>query len=331
MRVFLFRGLMGDAFSTGINGLAGKLKASGHEASVHRWFERKKVQANYLNERASAASANEVAVVGHSLGANSAIEMANNFAAAGLPVRYVATMDATVRRTVHQNISAADNFRSKDIRDKPIDGAAEYARNDLNHIQIDKDLEVHNIIIKACGSSESQNTTEHSGESEMADNSSQKNSNEMKAVLAALSALINSNANASANSNNNELTAILKLLAAETSNGASGGQSSTTEPELTPVNAALGTSIGKALNGRKSAIGIVGLLGTAILPVLFPQFAPVIGIVKALGLGGLASVDPESASTAAKEFPNILTPIFGALASWGVVGKFDKWLSKLKK
>ena len=40
MRVYLFRGLAGAIFSTGMDQLADKLTKAGHEASVHAWIER---------------------------------------------------------------------------------------------------------------------------------------------------------------------------------------------------------------------------------------------------------------------------------------------------
>lgn len=154
MRIFLFRGLLGDVFSTGINQLAKKLGRAGHTVTTHRWFEWRRVQKEYLTDFALSHAGTELAVIGHSFGANSALRMANNFANAGLSVGYVATLDATVKRRVHSQIRVADNFRSCDFRNKPIAGAAEHARNDLNHIQIDKDLKIHSIVVNACGKSD---------------------------------------------------------------------------------------------------------------------------------------------------------------------------------
>ena len=51
---------------------------------------------------------------------------------------------------------------------------------------------------------------------------------------------------------------------------------SSSDPQLTPVNGALGKTIGTMLDGRKTAIGILGLLVTTILPIFFPQLAPIV-------------------------------------------------------
>ena len=88
--------------------------------------------------------------------------------------------------------------------------------------------------------------------------------------------------------------------------GAVGGQTST--PGLGQVNGALGQTIGNLLNGNKSAIGIIGALATQLLPLLGTTL-PLIG------------------STAG--FGQIALPVFLAIAAWGVLGKFEKWLQPL--
>ncbi|MDR3466043.1 MAG: hypothetical protein P4M07_08880 [Xanthobacteraceae bacterium] len=94
------------------------------------------------------------------------------------------------------------------------------------------------------------------------------------------------------------LTAVVNALA---SNGAGS--------QLGPVNGALGQTIGNLLNGRKSAIGIIGAVLTAILQSVSqnPQsfLAPLAAAVP--GLGG------------------IILPIFLGLTAWGTLGKLEKW------
>jgi putative chitinase len=78
---------------------------------------------------------------------------------------------------------------------------------------------------------------------------------------------------------------------------------------LTPVNAALGETIGKALDGKKTVIGTLGMLAATLVPALgpaIPALAPVAAIV-------------------AKAAP-VLLPVASALAGWGVLGKIDKWM-----
>lgn len=122
--------------------------------------------------------------------------------------------------------------------------------------------------------------------------------------------------------------------------------STTTEPAkptptpLTPVNAALGEGIGKVLNGRKTGLGIVGLLATTLLPIIFPELVPVAAVVKtvtgAVTDGGqVASQVIEQAPIQAQSLgPAILEvakPLFTALTGWGVLGKLDKWFTRAPK
>ena len=92
MRVYLYRGLFGGVFSTGMDELARKLNGDGHVATVHSWTERPAIEQQAI---ARGAADGPVCIVGHSLGGNSASYMAHNLLAAGIPVAYVGTVDAT--------------------------------------------------------------------------------------------------------------------------------------------------------------------------------------------------------------------------------------------
>lgn len=84
-------------------------------------------------------------------------------------------------------------------------------------------------------------------------------------------------------------------------------------PELTPVNGAFGKTIGRLLDGKKTAIGIAGTAFSAIMPVLsdMDTIAPVLG---ALGLS-----------------QTVLLPVSLAMGAWGVLGKVDKWVEKIRR
>ena len=90
----------------------------------------------------------------------------------------------------------------------------------------------------------------------------------------------------------------------------------TTAPaSLTPVNAALGTTLGNLLDGRKSAIGIIGSVLTALLGAAAPSAGGAPGAA-----GGLMSI----LSTLGVAVP-YLQPIMLGLTAWGALGKLDKW------
>ena len=91
-------------------------------------------------------------------------------------------------------------------------------------------------------------------------------------------------------------------------------------PTLTPVNAALGETIGKLVDGRKSAIGIVGSVLTSIIG----QSSD--GSVLGKLVGAVTSTVP-----ALSGLSGPMLPIFLAIAAWGVLGKGEKWTFLKKK
>jgi uncharacterized protein (TIGR02594 family) len=106
-----------------------------------------------------------------------------------------------------------------------------------------------------------------------------------------------------------QLQQILKVLGAVTDAIGGGGGS-----KLGPVNGALGDTIGNLLNGKKSAIGIIGSVLTYLLPIVLPLIIPGAGPV----ISGI--------NTASQ----VLLPIFMGLGAWGGLGKLEKWLPPAK-
>ena len=94
------------------------------------------------------------------------------------------------------------------------------------------------------------------------------------------------------------------------------------QPALGQVNGALGQTLGDLLNGKKSAIGIIGALITAVLQVAGPSL-PLSSIIPGLGTAGAAGAVAAAGSTG---LGSVLLPIFLAIAAWGVLGKLEKWL-----
>jgi len=82
------------------------------------------------------------------------------------------------------------------------------------------------------------------------------------------------------------------------------------KPILGQVNGALGDTIGNLLNGKKTAIGIIGALLTSVLSAV-PTDS---------GLGGLLA--PLIPAAGLSPFT---MPIFLAMTAWGVLGKLEKW------
>jgi hypothetical protein len=82
---------------------------------------------------------------------------------------------------------------------------------------------------------------------------------------------------------------------------------------LGQVNGALGQTIGNLLNGKKTAIGTIGALLTALLGNV-PAGTGVADV--------LAKITPIAGAAG---FSGYAMPIFLALTVWGALGKFEKW------
>jgi PPE-repeat protein len=89
--------------------------------------------------------------------------------------------------------------------------------------------------------------------------------------------------------------------------------STTSNNALGPVNGALGQTIGNLLNGKKSAIGIIGAMITSVLQSAGPDM-PLSKITSLLG-----------ATAGSAGLGSVLMPIFLSLAAWGALGKLEKW------
>ncbi|WP_426410142.1 peptidoglycan-binding protein [Bradyrhizobium ganzhouense] len=86
------------------------------------------------------------------------------------------------------------------------------------------------------------------------------------------------------------------------------------KPVLGQVNGALGETIGKLLDGKKTALGIGGSLITALLSA----------VTASPNAGGLAGLFGTIAS-AVPGLSQFALPISLALTAWGVLGKLEKW------
>jgi lysozyme family protein/peptidoglycan hydrolase-like protein with peptidoglycan-binding domain len=81
-------------------------------------------------------------------------------------------------------------------------------------------------------------------------------------------------------------------------------------PALGQVNGALGATLGDLLNGKKTAIGMIGALLTSLLSQVPGD----------TGLGQVLTM-----LTPASGLSQFGMPIFLTMTAWGVLGKFEKW------
>ena len=109
----------------------------------------------------------------------------------------------------------------------------------------------------------------------------------------------------SGSSPTDRLRKAVELLSAILSPGAAGKM----QP-LGQVNGALGQTIGNLLDGKKTAIGLLGAVATPLLTKASETatLGPLLGaLTPAIGLSGFA------------------LPVFLGLTAWGVLGKMEKW------
>lgn len=111
------------------------------DAEYTAWFPaRFRVTPRLIREHKAGTLETPVDVIGHSLGANAALTMANALGAAGVPIGLVVMLDPTVRAKLRYGRGYA--FQSSDFRAKEIDGATNFARPDLNHMNMTEDAKI---------------------------------------------------------------------------------------------------------------------------------------------------------------------------------------------
>ena len=107
-QIYFIRGLA-HVFSRGMDEMAAKLRPQGFSPQVigHRRWQNAAdtIAANYRGGNTA-----PVILVGHSLGANNAFQMARRLRGKGVPVIYLATFDPTQTFTVPDNVRYFANF-----------------------------------------------------------------------------------------------------------------------------------------------------------------------------------------------------------------------------
>ena len=163
--IYVFRGGL-DIFSTGMNTLADELNAKGIAAVAENFMEWHDALAKIV--AAYKAHRYPIVIVGHSYGANTALLMAYELWKAEIPVALLVFYDLTDSARVPPNVDRVLNFRSSASTgiDVTVTGATHFAgtidsvtRPDLNHVDIDKQEDLHAqtiaAIVKAMGATAS--------------------------------------------------------------------------------------------------------------------------------------------------------------------------------
>lgn len=152
VRVYLMRGLA-NIFSFGMDDLTTKLNARGIKASVHSYVDWQTL-ANVAIEdaRAGKRRPTPVIIIGHSLGADAAVDMGNRVSAAGIPVPLVVTFDPVSMKTASAKIGKVVNYyqsggAGKAVSGPRVDNVDLTGAGQLTHFNIEKAAELHARVI----------------------------------------------------------------------------------------------------------------------------------------------------------------------------------------
>jgi alpha-beta hydrolase superfamily lysophospholipase len=151
--VYLFRGLL-NVFSLGMDQLAAQLRAAGIAAVVanHSQWEgvADEIIANYR-----AGQRGPIILVGHSLGADAVMSMAEYLGQAGVPVSLVVPFDGTSSHAATANVARVLNFyKSESVRISRGPGFRGeltnfYVRDpNVSHFNIDKIPALHSMVLR---------------------------------------------------------------------------------------------------------------------------------------------------------------------------------------
>jgi hypothetical protein len=154
--VYLVRGWFG-VFSTGMDSIAEQLRSRGIKAEAIGHWSSKSTVAKIVSER-EAGWTGRLVLVGHSQGANNAIEMARELKEHNVPVDLLITLVPFLQDPVPPNVVRALNYYQSPGWGTPLiadpDFKGELANIDIGnqwstfHITIDKTSEVQAAIVR---------------------------------------------------------------------------------------------------------------------------------------------------------------------------------------
>jgi hypothetical protein len=155
VQVDLFRGLA-DIFSRGMDTLTDRLNRQGYSARVYStngWQAvAQRIAADYGRGRKDI-----VVLIGHSLGANATIQLANALDRSNIPVELIVNFDGTEALQVPKNVLHVVNFYQNNGFGKPLSAGPGFqgelsnidltADQGLSHTTIDKSPRLHAQVV----------------------------------------------------------------------------------------------------------------------------------------------------------------------------------------
>lgn len=154
-QIYLVRGLFG-VFSLGMDQLAIKLREQGYEPRLIGW-EQWGVASNEILVNGRGGNAGQIILIGHSLGADSAVQIADSVAKQNIPIDLVVTFDITQPLQVPDNVERFINFYQENgVGKRAIAGPGFQgqlsnvdlsADRSLDHLNIDESVRLQQIVV----------------------------------------------------------------------------------------------------------------------------------------------------------------------------------------
>jgi hypothetical protein len=156
-RIFLLRGLL-NVFSLGMDTLAKKIRAQGLPAQVTNFTNWRGYATILVSQYRTDKSIAPVVIIGHSLGADSSIDMANYLGSNGVPVRLVVAFDGVHDgHSVGPGIAEVINYYKSDGVGKQIKAGPGFTgkltnvdvsdRKGIDHLNIEKSPALHAEVL----------------------------------------------------------------------------------------------------------------------------------------------------------------------------------------
>jgi pimeloyl-ACP methyl ester carboxylesterase len=157
-RVIVLRGL-GNIFSRGMDAIAKDLKGRGVDANLQNHSRWQSLSAKLIEEyRADPKQVAPIILIGHSLGGDASIVMANWLIQNRVPVRLVVVFDAVAQvHPVNAGVEEVINFYKPKGYGQEVKGSANFKgtinnvdltdRTDIDHLNIDKDPVIQEEVI----------------------------------------------------------------------------------------------------------------------------------------------------------------------------------------
>ena len=149
--IYLLRGLAG-IFSTGLDTLDEKLLQRGYAATIHSHDSYNSLAAEAA--RLQKSGKGPIIIIGHSLGADAAIFMAEKMKAAGARVALIVTFGPTMNLVAPSNVSQVVNYYTGNTRVTKGPGFKGAISNinlnaapDINHLNIEKSNRLQASVI----------------------------------------------------------------------------------------------------------------------------------------------------------------------------------------